>query len=222
MFPLFARWYSSVSRSLWNIWLSRVDVLAGQSIDDIFADLRACKTDYVLEYKRYRAVRGDKSWARDAAFRLLFLIIHSEFSDEKKDPAKVYNAVLFVVSNPATFKQAMRTAVRSVFDERFVVSTRQRSQLDRWKRRLLSTPQATRTQPRMKFLSHIFLMSPKPGWFGWMIFLTRVQGICVCGRGTSSTHLSYSVQSPFLPRDLIFPPVKHKLYFRHLLIFDWP
>ncbi|KAJ5449523.1 uncharacterized protein N7458_005972, partial [Penicillium daleae] len=111
-----------------------VDVLAGQSIDDIFADLRACKTDYALEYKRYRAVRGDKSRARDAAFRLLFLIIRSEFSDEKKDPAKVYNAVLFVVSHPATFKQGTRAAVRSVFDERFVVSTKQRSQLDRWKK----------------------------------------------------------------------------------------
>jgi hypothetical protein len=111
-----------------------VDVLAGQSIDNIFADLRACKTDYELEYKRYRAVRGDKSRARDAAFRLLFLIIHGEFSDEKKDPAKVYNAVLFIVSHPGTFKQGTRIAVRSVFEERFVVSTKQRSQLDRWKK----------------------------------------------------------------------------------------
>jgi hypothetical protein len=33
------------------------------------------------------------------------LIIHGEFSDEKKDPAKVYNAVLFIVSHPGTFKQ---------------------------------------------------------------------------------------------------------------------
>lgn len=111
-----------------------VDILAGQSIDDIFADLRACKTNYELEYKRYRAVRGDKSRSRNAAFRLLFLIIRSEFSDEKKVPAKVYNAVLFVVSHPGTFKQGTRTAVRSVFDERFVVSTKQRSQLDRWKK----------------------------------------------------------------------------------------
>ncbi|EEQ35705.1 hypothetical protein McanMca71_007571 [Microsporum canis] len=111
-----------------------VDVLAGQSIDGIFADLRACKPDYDFEYERYRAVRGDKSRARDAAFRLLFLIICSEFRDEKKDAAKVYNAVLFVVSHPGTFKQATRTAVRSVFDERFVVSTKQRSQLDRWKK----------------------------------------------------------------------------------------
>lgn len=96
--------------------------------------MRACKTDYELEYKRYRAVRGDKSRARDAAFRLLFLIIRGEFSDEKKDPAKVYNAVLFVVSHSGTFKQGTRTAVRTVFEERFVVSTKQRNRLDIWKK----------------------------------------------------------------------------------------
>ncbi|KAJ5159328.1 uncharacterized protein N7500_008979 [Penicillium coprophilum] len=111
-----------------------VDVLAGQSIDTIFADLRACKTDYQLEYKYYRAIKGDKSRARDAAFRLLFLIILGEFNDENKDRAKVYNAVLFVVSHPGTFKQGTRVAVRSSFDERFVLSTKQRIQLDRWKR----------------------------------------------------------------------------------------
>lgn len=104
-----------------------VDVLAGQSVDDMFADLRACKTHYELEYKRYRAVRGDKSRAWDAAFRLLFLIIRGEFSDEKNDPAKVYNAVLFIVSHPGTFKQGTRIAVRSVFEKWFLVSTKQRS-----------------------------------------------------------------------------------------------
>ncbi|KAJ5143981.1 uncharacterized protein N7515_002768 [Penicillium bovifimosum] len=110
----------------------QVDVLAGQSIDNIFADLRAGKTDDELDYKRYRAVKGDKSRARDAAFRLLFLIIRGEFSDEKRDPDKVYNAVLFVVSYPGTFKQSTRIVLRSAFEERFVVSKKQRSQLDRW------------------------------------------------------------------------------------------
>lgn len=111
-----------------------VDVLAGQSIDKIFVDLRACKTEYELDYKRYRAVKGYKSRARDAAFRLLFLIIRGEFSDGEKDPVKVYNAVLFIVSHLATFKQGTRIAVRSVFEERFVVSAKQRSQLDRWQK----------------------------------------------------------------------------------------
>lgn len=112
-----------------------VDVVGGQSVDDIFADLKACRTDYELEYKRYQAVRGDKSRARDAAFRLLFLIIRGEFGDEKKDPVKVYNAVLFVVSHPGTFKQSTRTAVRAAFEERFVVSPKQQSQLERWRKK---------------------------------------------------------------------------------------
>ncbi|KAJ5247882.1 hypothetical protein N7468_002865 [Penicillium chermesinum] len=89
----------------------RVDVLRGQSIDTIFADLKACKTDYKFDYQRPRAVKGDKTQARDAAFRLLFLIIRGKFSDEKKDPAKVYNAVLFIVSHSATFKPATRFVV---------------------------------------------------------------------------------------------------------------
>ncbi|KAJ6016511.1 hypothetical protein N7540_011102 [Penicillium herquei] len=117
-----------------------LDVLAGQSVDEIFADLRACKTDYELDYKRYRAVKGDKSQARDAAFQLLFMIIRGEFRDEKKDSVKVYNAVLFIVSHPGTFKQGTRTAVRSVFEERFVVSKKQQIQLDRWRQGDTSIP----------------------------------------------------------------------------------
>ncbi|EGC45398.1 conserved hypothetical protein [Histoplasma capsulatum var. duboisii H88] len=109
-----------------------VNVLAGQSVNDIFADLRACKTDYELEYECYRAGRGNKSRARDAAFRLLFLILRGEFSDGERYSTKVYNAVLFVVSHFGTFRQSTRTAVRAVFEERFVVSTKQKRQLDRW------------------------------------------------------------------------------------------
>lgn len=112
-----------------------IDVLAGKTIDNIFADLRACKTDYELGYKSYRPVRGDKSRARDAAFRLLFMIIRREISDETKDPDKFYNVVLFVVSHPGTFKQGTRTAVRWGFEERFAMSMKQRSQLDRWQKR---------------------------------------------------------------------------------------
>ncbi|KAJ5111460.1 hypothetical protein N7532_001995 [Penicillium argentinense] len=112
-----------------------IDVPAGKTIENIFVDLRACKTVYELGYKSYRGVRGDKSRARDAAFRLLFLIIRGEFGDERNEHAKVYNAVLFIVSHPGTFKKSTRIAVRSVFEERFVISMKQRSQLDRWRKR---------------------------------------------------------------------------------------
>jgi hypothetical protein len=59
-----------------------IDVLGEQYVDEIFADLKACKTDYELEYKCYLAVKGNKSKARDAAFKLLYLILVGEFRDE--------------------------------------------------------------------------------------------------------------------------------------------
>jgi hypothetical protein len=109
-----------------------IDVLGGQYIDEIFADLKACKTDYQLEYKNYIAIKGDKSKARDAAFKLLYLILLGEFRDENKDSMKVYNAVLFIVSHSATFKWKSRTVVRAAYQERFVVTLKQITRLDEW------------------------------------------------------------------------------------------
>jgi hypothetical protein len=40
-----------------------IDVLAEQYIDEIFADLKAYKTDSELEYKSYLAFEGNKSKA---------------------------------------------------------------------------------------------------------------------------------------------------------------
>ncbi|PYH28320.1 uncharacterized protein BO87DRAFT_452354, partial [Aspergillus neoniger CBS 115656] len=94
-----------------------VDGLGSQTIDHVFVDLRAWKTDYELEYKRYRAINGDKTLARDAAFRLFFLILAGELGDEANDSAKAYNAVLFIVPHPGTFKYRTRTILRA--DEGF-------------------------------------------------------------------------------------------------------
>ncbi|KAB8202240.1 hypothetical protein BDV34DRAFT_237091 [Aspergillus parasiticus] len=91
----------------------RVDVLGGQTIDRIFVDLRACKTDYGLDHKRYRAIKAN-------------------FKDEERDSAKVYNAMLFVLFHPGTFKPRTRTMVCAAYEERFVVSYRQKATLDRW------------------------------------------------------------------------------------------
>uniref|UniRef100_A0A093UMQ6 Geranylgeranyl pyrophosphate synthetase n=1 Tax=Talaromyces marneffei PM1 TaxID=1077442 RepID=A0A093UMQ6_TALMA len=110
----------------------RIDILGGQSIDDIIVRLKAGKTDYELEYKRYRAIKGDKSTARDAAFQLLFLILLFDFKHPTKDSNKVFNAVLFVVSHSGTFKWRIRTVVRAAYEERFVVSSKQKATLDRW------------------------------------------------------------------------------------------
>jgi hypothetical protein len=109
-----------------------IDVLGGQDINSIFADLKSCKTDWELEYKYYRAVKGNKSKARDAAFKLVYLMLLGEFADENKDCAKAFNAVLFVVSHSATFKKRARTVTRAAYEERFVVSAKQISKLDEW------------------------------------------------------------------------------------------
>jgi hypothetical protein len=109
-----------------------VDILGGQSISEIFLDLKSGKSDYELEYKRYRAVRGNKSKARDTAFKLLYLILLGSFEDEIRDSAMVFNAVLFVVSHSGTFKWRTRTVIRAAHEERFVISPKQRARLDQW------------------------------------------------------------------------------------------
>jgi len=103
-----------------------VNILGGQSINEIFNDLRSGKSDLELEYE------GNKSKARDTAFKLLYLILLGEFKDETMDGVKIFNAVLFLVSHPGTFKWRTRRVVRAAYEERFVISTKQRARLDQW------------------------------------------------------------------------------------------
>ncbi|KAI9774393.1 MAG: hypothetical protein M1840_004287 [Geoglossum simile] len=112
----------------------QVDILGGQAITEIFNDLKSGKTDYTPEDKYSRPVRGRKSEARDTAFKLVYLILLGEFKDENKDSTKVFNAVLFVVSHSGIFKWRTRTVVRAAYEERFVVSPKQRARLDQWKK----------------------------------------------------------------------------------------
>lgn len=109
-----------------------IDVLGEQHVGDIFTDLKACKTDYEIEYKSYSAIKGNKLKARDAAFKLLYLILTEEFKNENEDCIKVFNAVLFIVSHSATFRWKTRTVVRAAYQERFVVTPKQRARLDGW------------------------------------------------------------------------------------------
>jgi hypothetical protein len=48
-----------------------INVLGGQSINEIFNDLKSGQSDYDREERR--EIKGDKSKARDAAFKLLYL-----------------------------------------------------------------------------------------------------------------------------------------------------
>ncbi len=98
----------------------------------MFQDLRACKEDYELEYKRYEIVEGDKSKARDSAFKVLYLILLGKFDDERKEAAKMFNVVLFIVSHSGTFKWRTRKIIRAAYEERFVVSQKQQARLDQW------------------------------------------------------------------------------------------
>jgi hypothetical protein len=111
----------------------RIDVLGGQSINEIFNDLKSGQSDYDREERR--EIKGDKSKARDTAFKLLYLILLGEFKDETKDSAKVFNAVLYLVSHAATFKWRTRSVVRAAYEERFVVSTKQTAGLDKWEKK---------------------------------------------------------------------------------------
>ncbi|OBT66557.1 hypothetical protein VE03_03703 [Pseudogymnoascus sp. 23342-1-I1] len=111
-----------------------IDVLGGQSLNEIIGSLKTGKNKRKAVYKPVLERKDDKAKARDTAFKLLYLILYGEFEDETKDSAKVYNAVIFVVSNPKTFKWRTRKVVRAAYEERFVVSVKQRAGLDRWEK----------------------------------------------------------------------------------------
>ena len=75
------------------------DVLQQQTVKGLFEDLREGKGSYECEYKCSVFVKGDKKKARDAAFKLLYLILRADFESDVKDSQLVYNAVLFVVEH---------------------------------------------------------------------------------------------------------------------------
>ncbi|KFY34111.1 hypothetical protein V494_07052 [Pseudogymnoascus sp. VKM F-4513 (FW-928)] len=106
-----------------------IDVIGGQSLSEIMYELKSGKYKYVDTY-----YEGDKPKARDAAYKLLHLMFCGEFKDEIKDSMKVYNAVMYVVSHGKTFKWRTRKVVRAAYEERFVVSEKQRAALDKWEK----------------------------------------------------------------------------------------
>lgn len=109
-----------------------IDILKGLSIDEVIANLKVGKADYDPEERR--SIPGNKSLARDTAFQLLYLIQRAEFEDEMKVSMKLFNAVMFVVSHPGTFKYRTRRVIRSAYEERFRVTTKQKARLDQWEK----------------------------------------------------------------------------------------
>jgi hypothetical protein len=109
-----------------------VDVLSGMSINEVIANLKVGKADYDPEERR--PIPGNKSLARDTAFQLLYLILHTQFGDESKDSMKLFNAVMFVVSHPGTFKYRTKRVTRVAYEERFRLTTKQKARLDQWEK----------------------------------------------------------------------------------------
>ena len=113
--------------------LLNVDILGGMSIDEVIANLKMGKADYDPEERR--SIPGNKSLARDTAFQLLYLILHIQSEDESKDSMKLFNAVMFVVSHPGTFKYRTKRVIRVAYQERFRLSIKQKARLDQWEKR---------------------------------------------------------------------------------------
>jgi hypothetical protein len=110
----------------------RVDVCGGRTLDELVKDLKAGKSGYELEYKYYTSTGGDKTKARDAAFKFLYILLLGELQGKQKASVKVYNAVLFVISHPATFRPRARMIIRLAYEERFVPTEKQKADLDKW------------------------------------------------------------------------------------------
>jgi hypothetical protein len=105
-----------------------VDVLSGMSINEVIVNLKVGKADCDPEERR--PIPGNKSLARDTAFQLLYLILHTQFGDESKDIMKLFNAVMFVVSYPGTFKYRTKRVTWVAYEERFRLTTKQKARLD--------------------------------------------------------------------------------------------
>ena len=109
-----------------------VDILNGKSNDQVIANLKVGKSDYDPEERRH--IRGAKSLARDTAFQLLYSILYTELEDQTKDAMKLYNAVMFVVSHPGTFKHSTKRVIRLAYEERFSLTMKQKQGLDKWEK----------------------------------------------------------------------------------------
>ncbi|KAI6083632.1 hypothetical protein F4821DRAFT_244465 [Hypoxylon rubiginosum] len=104
----------------------QIDVLVSRNLRDIMSDMRKGKSDW--DYEDRQEIGGQKSLARDSAFRLLYGFLTGEF--DARDMA--YNATSFVVSHPGIFRCRTRLMVRRAYEDRFPISDKQRKVLDKW------------------------------------------------------------------------------------------
>ena len=92
-----------------------IDVFDEQFINEIFCDLKSDQSDY--DCKKRWEIKNDKLKMCDTAFKLLCLILLRNFKNEMQNNAKVFNAVLYIVSHVVTFKWRMRSVVQAVYEK---------------------------------------------------------------------------------------------------------
>lgn len=109
-----------------------VDILSNLSIDQVIANLKVGKSDYDPEERR--TIPGNKSLARDTALQLLFLILDPQYRYDMRVKMKLYNAVMFVVSHPRTFKYCTKRVIRVAYEEEFGLTFKQKQKLDQWEK----------------------------------------------------------------------------------------
>ncbi|KAI0460044.1 hypothetical protein F5B21DRAFT_127983 [Xylaria acuta] len=103
-----------------------VDVLENRTFRHIMHDFRYGTDNWDPDG------RVDKTVARDAAFRLLYMFLSDGIVSETRDKVMAYNAALFVVTHPRTFRYRARKMVRWAFEERFGLTDKQRTNMDKW------------------------------------------------------------------------------------------
>ncbi|KAK4222891.1 hypothetical protein QBC38DRAFT_548876 [Podospora fimiseda] len=97
------------------------------TLKDIMADFKNGKEYWEPE----EATRvGFKPKARDAAFRLVYILLSGQV--ESRDKSMAYNAVLFVVSHEYTFGPRTRQMVRAAFEGSFSATPKQKKNMDEW------------------------------------------------------------------------------------------
>lgn len=109
-----------------NLDALAIDVTEGRTVRGIMEDMRKGKSNWDPEERH--TIGGLKNVARDAAFRLLYMIMQSKINDSNM----AYNATLFVVSHRGIFKSRTRNMVLQAFTERFNISLKQRAALEKW------------------------------------------------------------------------------------------
>lgn len=107
-----------------------VDVLGGTSMDVVIANLKVCRRDY--DPDEGRSFPGNKRLAHDAAFQLLFVVLHTQHEDTNQSKLKLFDATLFIVSHPGTFKYRIKRVIRAAYEDRFALTIKQRQRLDQW------------------------------------------------------------------------------------------